>query len=58
MTELSNAEKMYRLIGQAITDVGEARELLFLAKLSLLLGLEVADPQIVARLIETAQADL
>ena len=55
---LTDLERTYDLLAEAIDRAGEDRSELLLTKLALLLAQEVGDSQRVAALVEVALADL
>ena len=58
MNSVENLEKLWERLAEAIDRAGREREVLFLSKLTLLLGNEMQDLARVEQLIETALQDL
>ena len=56
--ETGAIEEVYRVIADALDEVGPGKETLFLAKLALLLARECGDASLVGDAVRTAQRDL
>ena len=55
---LEDLERLYSQLADAIDQVGEDKEALFLSKLALILARELGDPKKLAEVIDAARQDL